>query len=149
MPVYKWRCPDDGDWTQWLSIHDDKGRACCPTCARPGVKVFTPPNISVYATPSKGADVRDKDRTEAGWQRDMPAYKAMRRQGYQPRNIDGCHKLEGTAKIPLELEMGHAFATNEERSVAQDTLMELRDNERNPDIAPKLGENLKKMKAGV
>ncbi len=50
----------------------------------------------------------DKDR-EARWNKDMPAYRRLRDQGYQPPHIDGCHELERDASTKFEVENGKAF----------------------------------------
>lgn len=44
----------------------------------------------------------------------MRAYRALRRNGLQPPQIDGSHRLEG-ATDKLEVEHGHLFRTPEER----------------------------------
>jgi hypothetical protein len=36
----------------------------------------------------------------------MPAYKRFRDRGYQPPHIDGCDKLEATAKNELAIRSG-------------------------------------------
>lgn len=49
----------------------------------------------------------------------MPAYKRLRKDGTQPRSIDGCAELETRAEDRHEVEMGHVFATREERQQAR------------------------------
>lgn len=44
---------------------------------------------------------------EARWEKDMPAYHRLRRNGLQPPHIDGCAQLEGRAGSQMEIEMGH------------------------------------------
>lgn len=46
---------------------------------------------------------------EKRWNRDMPAYKRLRDQGYQPRSIDGAADLERDATTQFEIESGTAF----------------------------------------
>jgi hypothetical protein len=46
---------------------------------------------------------------ERQWHRDMASYRELRRQGYQPKNIDGCAELEGRVSSQFELETGHLF----------------------------------------
>ena len=39
----------------------------------------------------------------------MPAYRRLRKQGYQPPGIDGCAALESKAETREEIELGHVF----------------------------------------
>lgn len=57
---------------------------------------------------------------ESRWDRDMKAYKAMRDQGLQPRQIDGADRLAGDAKDRVEVEMGHVFATKGQLAAARE-----------------------------
>ncbi len=41
--------------------------------------------------------------TEKRWDKDRPAYKALRKQGYQPRSFNGAHRLQD-AKDAFEVE---------------------------------------------
>ena len=41
---------------------------------------------------------------EKRWSRDMPAYKRLRKQGLQPRQIDGCGILEKHATEKWQIE---------------------------------------------
>ena len=52
------------------------------------------------------ARVDQINATEDGWDRDMPAYKRLRREGLQPRSIDGSRELEAKANDRLEVENG-------------------------------------------
>lgn len=56
------------------------------------------------STTTRGARVAEIDRTERQWQRDMPAYKRLRRQGYQPKQIDGCAQIEAKAETVAQVE---------------------------------------------
>lgn len=63
-------------------------------------------HISAHATPTRRPGVMEIDAREARWDRDMPAYKRLRRQGLQPRGIDGCAELERRAETPAQVEHG-------------------------------------------
>lgn len=128
MPTYRHRCPTHGDWDQWQSIRDSS-RLTCPDCGTEAARVMVPPLISVYATPNKGADARAVDAREGRWDRDMPSYKALRRNGLQPRGIDGAHELEAKAQSQLEVEMGDLIP-KEKLNLAADVNAELRESER-------------------
>ena len=43
---------------------------------------------------------------EQQWERDLPAYKRLRRQGYQPPRTQGCAELEARAHSDREIEKG-------------------------------------------
>lgn len=106
MPHYIYRCDDCGDVTAWQSIHDEP-YVVCPECEnQPAVKVMTPPNIAAAALETKGASVVEIDAREARWQRDMPAYKSLRYQGIQPKQIDGCDRVAASASSKWEIETG-------------------------------------------
>lgn len=58
-------------------------------------------------------DLRDSvkavnDREER-WQKDMPAYKRLRQQGYQPKTIDGAARIEAGATTRFEIESGQVL----------------------------------------
>jgi hypothetical protein len=46
------------------------------------------------------------NQTEKNWERDMPAYRRLRADGLQPRNVDGAAHLEAKANDSLEVSNG-------------------------------------------
>lgn len=50
---------------------------------------------------------------EKRWNRDMPAYKRLREQGYQPAGIDGAADLERDAETRFEIESGRVYKGKE------------------------------------
>jgi len=48
---------------------------------------------------------------ERRWQKDMPAYKALRDQGYQPPSVDGCDKLAARAGSDIDISVGRPMGT--------------------------------------
>lgn len=52
---------------------------------------------------------------EKRWNRDMPAYKRLRDQGYQPAHIDGAADLERDATTRFEIESGQVFKGKEKQ----------------------------------
>jgi len=58
--------------------------------------------------------------TERQWHRDMAAYKRLRKNGLQPKGIDGCADLETRATTQQEIEMGHIFPTQQQRNEARE-----------------------------
>jgi hypothetical protein len=53
---------------------------------------------------TRGAQVKAINQREKGWNRDMPAYKRLREQGLQPRQIDGAALLESSATEKWQIE---------------------------------------------
>lgn len=56
---------------------------------------------------------------EERWQKDMPAYANLRKNGLQPRQIDGCAELEAQASDKIEVEMGHVFDSKKDLAEAR------------------------------
>lgn len=87
----------------WESIHAD----ALATCVDDGCevqRVLGP--VRTHGVGNPGAAVRRADTIERGWSKDMPAYKSLRRQGIQPRGIDGCDRLSATATNEFEFKYG-------------------------------------------
>ena len=80
-------------------------RGCCPTNRDHWLSV----GVSPSATPTRSRGVVEINEREKRWHTDMDAYKSMRRQGLQPRAIDGADELAATASDPLEIEMGRTL----------------------------------------
>jgi hypothetical protein len=62
---------------------------------------------------------------ESRWDKDMPAYKRLREQGYQPRGVDGAAMAESQANHPLEIEMGRPLGKDKEVRRAQEIASDL------------------------
>lgn len=62
--------------------------------------------VQINTSSAGAAEVNERER---GWDRDMPAYKRLRKNGLQPKGIDGCAELETRAHDKVEIEMGHLF----------------------------------------
>jgi hypothetical protein len=73
-----------------LTLHDD--------CGGTVSKVYGPVRNNKVASTSTDIESR--------WAKDMPAYKRFRDAGHQPPQIDGCDKLEATAKNDLAIRSG-------------------------------------------
>lgn len=76
--------------------------------------------VSPAATPSRSPGAAAINRKESGWERDMPAYRRLRSQGYQPQGIDGCGDLESRAETREEIEMGHVFPKDRLPAIKED-----------------------------
>ena len=64
--------------------------------------------------------VMKQTKSEKQLAKDMDAYKRIRKQGLQPRTIDGSAALEARANNRLEVEMGHLFPTKESWAKAKE-----------------------------
>lgn len=107
MPTYRYRCDADHEFQVWRSIHEDTVRELpCDECSRPAVMVLSSPAIAADALPNKLHGVRAKNAEERRWDKDMPAYSRLRKDGLQPKSVDGAHLAETNAKDPLEVAMG-------------------------------------------
>lgn len=62
--------------------------------------------MGTNTTTSRGQRVAEINQTERNWNKDMPAYKRLRREGLQPRKIDGAAEVEKKAKEAWQVETG-------------------------------------------
>ena len=69
-------------------------------------------NVSPSATPTRfaGSESARINATEKQWDKDMPAYRRLRKNGLQPRSIDGAATLEQRATDRFEVEQGHLYS---------------------------------------
>lgn len=79
-------------------------------------------NLAPSALPSRGTGeaIEVKER-EARWERDIDAYTTLRRQGYQPRSVDGSHRMATVATHPAEIQMGTRLHTQQGKELAEQT----------------------------
>lgn len=82
-------------------------RGCCPDQA------------AHYRSISMSPRVHPVELTERQWHKDMAAYKSMRRQGLQPRDIDGCAELQARAETVREVEAGQVLTPIQRRQVSE------------------------------
>lgn len=82
-------------------------RGCCPDY-RTHIRGIS---IGSFPTP-----VTEKERK---WEKDMRSYKSLRRDGLQPKQIDGSYVVEQNANHKREVEMGRPL-TPEAISVFDD-----------------------------
>lgn len=121
MASYCYRCESCGDELELQAAIGTARRMIRCDCG--GVKrlrIGVGVNVSAHALETKGGEVRASDAMEARWQRDMPAYKRMRRQGMQPDGIDGAARLEDKVadQIDIELQRPAFDGVSRERYVA-------------------------------
>jgi len=80
--------------------HPDLNVEGCFGCRVAGVRMGT------NTTTSRGARVAEINTTERNWNRDMPAYKRLRANGLQPKQIDGSAEVEKKAQESWQVETG-------------------------------------------
>lgn len=56
------------------------------------------------STTTRGAKVADINQRANSWDKDMPAYKRLRKNGLQPRGIDGAAEIEKRATTEAQVE---------------------------------------------
>ena len=56
------------------------------------------------STTTRGSQVAEINQRAKNWDKDMPAYKRLRREGLQPKTIDGCHAVEQLATSRHQIE---------------------------------------------
>lgn len=85
------------------------GKKCnCPTLREHYLSI----GISAAATPTRDRSqetVAAIDR-EKRWEKDMPAYARLRKEGLQPRHVDGSHRMEAGFNDKIEIEAGTKLA---------------------------------------
>lgn len=64
---------------------------------------------------SSRGDARSVKARDKRWEKDMPAYKRLRQEGFQPPSIDGAAALERDASTKFEIESGRAYRGQEKQ----------------------------------
>jgi hypothetical protein len=62
--------------------------------------------MGMNTTTTRGQNVASINNTERNWQKDMPAYKRLRKEGLQPKRIDGAAEVEKKAETKFQVETG-------------------------------------------
>lgn len=126
MPTYRYRCPKGHDTLVWRSIHAATVyEQPCDHCGRIAHLHLASPAIAADALPNKHHGIRAANEREKRWAEDMPAYRRLRREGLQPRGIDGAAAAEAQANHPLEMEMGRPLGKARDIQRAQEIASEL------------------------
>jgi hypothetical protein len=82
------------------NVHPGLDVEGCFACRVSGVR------MGANSTTSRGSQVEATNKVERGWQKDMPAYKRMRKEGLQPKRIDGAAEVEKKAEHKWQVETG-------------------------------------------
>jgi hypothetical protein len=80
--------------------------------------------MGTNSTTTRGKEVEQTNKVERNWQKDMPAYKRLRREGLQPKRIDGAAEVEKKAEHKWQVETG--VCANEITSMATQRRQESR-----------------------
>tara|TARA_B100001175_G_scaffold284598_1_gene265130 strand:- start:157 stop:567 length:411 start_codon:yes stop_codon:yes gene_type:complete len=112
MPIYVYRCLDCGLSHDIRHGFDETYNGVCDTCAGTVRKYFGEVQIAASATPTRGVHdgkAINWDNTKANEQakdKDMAAYKRLRKEGIQPKGIDGSAHMERAAISKYEIQAG-------------------------------------------
>lgn len=83
------------------------GKPCgCPTYRDHLLSI----SVAASATPTRRPQAAAAEAKERRWEKDMPAYKRLRANGVQPKQIDGSAHLEQRATEKVEVESGFVAA---------------------------------------
>jgi len=63
-------------------------------------------HMGMNTTTTRGQKVASINSTERNWHKDMPAYKRLRKEGLQPKSIDGAAEVEKKAEHKWQVESG-------------------------------------------
>lgn len=83
-----------------METHPNLDVEGCFGCKIAGVR------MGANTTTTKGAEVASVNDRAKRWDKDMPAYKRLRQQGYQPRSIDGSAEVERKAVHDWQINTG-------------------------------------------
>lgn len=70
-------------------------------------------SIAAAATPNRRPGIADKDAQESQLSKDLPAYKRLRNDGLQPKNIDGSAELEKRVGSQFDIDLGRYVPKSE------------------------------------
>lgn len=75
-------------------------------------------SFGTNTTTTRGQTVAEINQRAKNWDKDMPAYKRLRKNGVQPKSIDGAAALEARASTVAEVESRPNIEKLIERGVA-------------------------------
>jgi putative FmdB family regulatory protein len=131
MPRYDYRCGVCGEVEEIThGFHDDEDVRCVG-CGTSMGKVIANVNVAPSVTPSRsgGIDMEATKKAEVEKDRDMAAYKRLRKDGVQPPAINGSAKLEAKAENSYEVNSGHTFKSESARRRSMSLVKDVVDNQ--------------------
>lgn len=111
MPRYDYKCRGCEGLLEVVHGMKESPQVECPECAERMDRMMGRPNVAPSAAPSRNTEI-DFDatkRAEKEKAKDMAAYKRLRREGLQPKEINGSARLEARAHEPEEVSSGTVF----------------------------------------
>ena len=76
-------------------------------------------SFGANTTTTRGQAVAEINQRAKNWDKDMPAYKRLRKNGVQPKGIDGAAELEARASTVAEVESRPNIEKLVKRGVAE------------------------------
>lgn len=113
MPTYNMKCQScdleyqvtqsiHDELETWHQIHPDQYHTCGPA-----VQVFSPPTI--FGVGPSGRAAAMKDASAKARERDVEAYRRLRKNGVQPPQVSDSAEIEARANETIEVERNTAF----------------------------------------
>ncbi len=116
MPTYLYECEQEGRFEIFQPITANT-LVVCPDCKSSVRKIFTPVMLGAGTGDTRKGSKKDAKFSrefEAKLEKDRPAYKALRDQGYKPAKVVGAHKIMMEARTQLEVETGRIIPAKTE-----------------------------------
>jgi len=108
MPTYLYECESEGRFEIYQPITSDS-LTVCPDCSATVKKIIVPVMLGAGTGDTRKGSKNDAEfsrKFEASLEKDRPAYKALKDQGYMPSKVVGAHKIMTKARTQLEIETG-------------------------------------------
>lgn len=93
-------------------------RGCCDT----QLDHYRSVSISPAATPTRSPNAARINATEKRWEKDHAAYRALRKDGIQPKTSVGAAELQARAESKVEIESGTVL--NKQQKATYEHLIE-------------------------
>jgi len=116
MPTYLYECEQEGRFEIIQSMKDDS-LTVCPDCESKVRKIIVPVMLGAGTGDTRRGSRKDAKFSrefEAKLEKDRPAYKALRDQGFKPAKVLGAHKIMTEARTQLEVETGRIIPARTE-----------------------------------
>lgn len=117
MPTYLYECESEGRFEIYQPITANT-LTVCPDCASPVKKLIVPVMLGAGTGDTRKGSKNDAEfsrKFESDLEKDRPAFKSLKDQGYRPAKMVGAYKLMTEAKHQLEIETGRIIpASNNE-----------------------------------
>ena len=116
MPTYLYECEEEGRFEIYQPITADTLKVC-PDCDSPVKKIFVPPMLGAGTGDTRKGSKHDAEfsrKFEANLEKDRPAYKALKDQGFKPAKMVGAHEIMTRARTQLEIETSRIIPAKKE-----------------------------------